>query len=312
MAEREEKNPRPADEEDFSDITEFRPERGAFFGESGPVPMREERTIRALQKPWVILLMLGIALLLAGVCVFFFRSVTINQHTKVTEPTSMIPQSKMEGLTETDTEKETEVTSVEISEKTKASGDSAEESPSGSEETEENVSGAEENDSPENSEPEESTAAENSEAVVTEENRDEPEGTESEAEENTERTEIIFGEALFRIDDGGLTLISCGNGDEVMVFPEYIEDYPFEGVNDEAFSGCTGARAIILPDTVCWIGARAFAGCENLTEVSMGSNVADFSETAFEGAEQVIVVAPAGSAAGIYAVNHGLSFRARE
>jgi len=299
MAQRDEKNLRPADEEDFSDITEFRPEREAFLGESGPVPMKEERTIHALQRPWVILLMLGSALILAGIGVFFYSSVTTNRRARGAEPTSMIPQSRIESSSLT-TESETEITSVEISEKTKAA-ERSEAEPSGEPETE--ASG--------------DTAENGTDTAARDENEEDVTAGGEEYEEteagSIERTEITLGDALFRIDNGGLTLMSYTGSDEVVSFPESIEGYPFEGVNDEAFAGSSGVRAVILPDSVCWIGARVFTGCDSLTEVSMGSGVKDFSEEAFEGAPaDLTVVAPAGSEAGIYAVYHGLNFSPRE
>jgi len=295
MSLRDEIKLRPEEEEDFSDITEFRPE-GDAFRRKGPLPMQEDRSIHGVQRPWVILLLIGIALLLAGGTLFFFSMLTNHQRTRVSEADSLIPESRFHGNTET-SNRETEVTSVTIPVKTKTSEKSASET-----ENEPSESGTEESNS------EESTERPVSEPEETE--KDSSEST----EENPEKTDPVIVEAdgcRCRLDTehGEATLLKYIGDNKAAILPETIESYPLAGIDDEAFMGLAELEVVELSDSVCWIGARAFSGCVNLSEVYITENVNAISDEAFSGAEHIIIVAPEGSYAAAYAAEKGISYK---
>jgi len=285
MAQRDEKNIRRADEEDFSDITEFRPERAVFTGKR-PAPIKEEAVVSE-PKPWIVALILGIALLVATGGLVMFSLRLKNQHNNSDSSSSLVPQSHIDVSTESGKESETEPSSVTINEKTKAP------TSSGETETEAGVT--------ENPEPEEPTETE-----PTQTEAPEPETTVTTAPPNDEA--LVEG-VLYMIRDGEADILRCTEPAAAMVIPETVCDKPVEGVDDEAFAGCTQIISLTFPDSLCWIGANAFNGCSALEEVILGKNVNAISEEAFSGTENVTIVAPAGSYAEEYAARKGMTFR---
>jgi len=274
-SQRDEKNLVP-DDEDFSDITDFRPERDAFSEDGGPVPMKEVQSAQMIQRPWVIAALAGGALIIGGIVLLLFLSLTKHQKTKMGEAESLVPQSQINVLS-TAAQPETEVTGVSISEKTKAAV----------------------------------------EETTPEETTEEPTESEEETEETTEaeeseKREVEMDDSVFLLEHGEATLLNCTTQADHMTFPDLIEGLPFEGVNDEAFQNCPQLITVVLPDSVCWIGARAFVNCGELSEVIVGANMSAISEKAFEGVENITLVAPAGSYAEEFAAEHGLAFRVTE
>lgn len=56
-----------------------------------------------------------------------------------------------------------------------------------------------------------------------------------------------------------------------------------ETVGDSAFKGCTGLKAVIIPENVTRISSYAFYGCEALKSVSIPASLCDFGNWCFTG-----------------------------
>ena len=74
-------------------------------------------------------------------------------------------------------------------------------------------------------------------------------------------------------------------------------------IRDEAFTGAPAERVVIGKKCVR-IGSRAFADCRNLKVIVIPESVKDIAEDAFKNIGQLIIVAPEGSAAEVFADEH--------
>ena len=86
----------------------------------------------------------------------------------------------------------------------------------------------------------------------------------------------------------------------VMKLPDQLTS-----IEEEAFEG-SPAEAFELGSQVKTIGSRAFADCMNLYKITIPATELTIAEDAFEGSNSVTIVAPAGSDAIEYAIEHGL------
>ena len=73
-----------------------------------------------------------------------------------------------------------------------------------------------------------------------------------------------------------------------------------------SFYYCISLRAVTVPDSVTTISKNAFHACTHLEQISLTANVTSIDETAFSDCEWLIIHAPEGSVADLYAQEHGL------
>ena len=96
------------------------------------------------------------------------------------------------------------------------------------------------------------------------------------------------------IDDINLTCILTSSsstkysGD--IVIPEKVKFasrgdvyYTVIGIDELAFSGCTGLTSVTIPNSVTSIGSRAFKGCTGLTSITIPNSITKINYDAFEG-----------------------------
>ncbi len=80
-------------------------------------------------------------------------------------------------------------------------------------------------------------------------------------------------------------------------------------IGDNAFYRCEGLEEIVIPEGVTELGDRAFRGCTMLRKVTLPRSLKTIPWYAFfECHERLIIYAPSGSAAEIYAGRKGYSF----
>ena len=65
--------------------------------------------------------------------------------------------------------------------------------------------------------------------------------------------------------------------------PSMVNGYTIVGINDNAFSGCTGLTSVTIPSSVTSIGGGAFYYCTGLTSVVIPDGVTSIDDHAFEG-----------------------------
>lgn len=117
-------------------------------------------------------------------------------------------------------------------------------------------------------------------------------------EENVSRGDIVYedvqqDEVETKTASEGLTFelakndpsyIVTGIGnctDEVLYIPETYDGLPVKKIANKAFKNCTSFSAVVIPDSVEWIGYEAFAWCSSLKSVVMSKNIKDICNSAF-------------------------------
>ncbi len=78
-------------------------------------------------------------------------------------------------------------------------------------------------------------------------------------------------------------------------------------IDDEAFMG-TAVEAISLPDRIQAIGSCAFANCTQLLRIVIPASVTSIADNAFAGCSGLIIIAPEGSIAHTFAVDHEITW----
>ena len=82
-------------------------------------------------------------------------------------------------------------------------------------------------------------------------------------------------------------------------------------IDNFAFLGCGNLDSVIIPSEVEIIGKAAFAFCSNLSTVTMRGNVSTIAEDVFNRcSEHLILRAPKGSSAEMYALKNNIKFEA--
>ena len=94
-------------------------------------------------------------------------------------------------------------------------------------------------------------------------------------------------------------ILEC-SGSSVMRLPNQLVS-----IEEGAFEG-NAAEAYELGDLVEAIGSRAFADCKNLYKITIPAVTLTIADDAFDGSDSVTVVAPHGSCAIQFAIDHGI------
>lgn len=66
--------------------------------------------------------------------------------------------------------------------------------------------------------------------------------------------------------------------------------YRVTGVSQRAFEACKSLKAIILPDSVAFLGNYAFQGCDSLNTAVLGKNLTNIGQSTFESCTQLTTV----------------------
>ncbi len=103
---------------------------------------------------------------------------------------------------------------------------------------------------------------------------------------------------VFTVTRGSSDITGAMIGSGWLTLPEETQI-----IGAEAFTGCE-ANYVILPDACTTVGGAAF-GYSLLWEIRMSENVTDIADDAFAGLPSVLIIAPAGSYAANWALDHG-------
>ena len=104
----------------------------------------------------------------------------------------------------------------------------------------------------------------------------------------------IWYDAL--IYEGIASVVACVDNENLGVGPKTYEgdivipdsfnvggnEYRVMGIDEGAFSGCTGLTSVTIP-SVEWIGSDAFSGCTSLASITIPNGVTTISSSAFSG-----------------------------
>ena len=105
------------------------------------------------------------------------------------------------------------------------------------------------------------------------------------SEHTCEGCSIVLSMNLaFTLNTGNNTYTVSGMGDftgTVIVIPETYDGLEVSAIAEEAFSGKTGIKKVIIIGNVEEIGDRAFYGCSALEEVTVPASVTDVGSEAF-------------------------------
>ena len=115
----------------------------------------------------------------------------------------------------------------------------------------------------------------------------------SEPAETTEQVAVTeeaeaFNEVLakdadfaFSVVDGKATVVGFSGEANTVIIPDTYDGAPVTAIGDEAFSGFTGIKKLVIPEGITVIGKRAFYNCQGLTEVVIPNGVTEIGDLAF-------------------------------
>ncbi len=80
-----------------------------------------------------------------------------------------------------------------------------------------------------------------------------------------------------------------------LIIPDKLEGYPVKSIWDDAFKDCNTLTAVVIPDSVEYIGDNVFENCTNLKSVIIPDNVKGIGWKSFYNCEKLIsITIPAG------------------
>lgn len=79
----------------------------------------------------------------------------------------------------------------------------------------------------------------------------------------------------------GMYITSYNGSDNIITIPCSMEGINVTGIGDYAFFDCSGAKEIIIPDTVTKIGENAFFGCSSLEKINLPAELTELGSWAF-------------------------------
>ena len=94
-----------------------------------------------------------------------------------------------------------------------------------------------------------------------------------------------------------------GLGGEVLI-PDTVQE-----IDMNAFRGCKTLEEVIIPKNVTKISFNAFEECCNLKAARISASVTEISSGAFKDCPKLIIYAPAGSYATLYAQKNGIPYK---
>ncbi|HML37823.1 MAG TPA: leucine-rich repeat protein, partial [Bacillota bacterium] len=81
---------------------------------------------------------------------------------------------------------------------------------------------------------------------------------------------------------GSCTVSKFNGGYENVVVPKTYNGKPVTAIGDEAFSGRTALKSVVLPDSVTVIGKEAFYNCTAMDTLNLGKGVKTIGQMAFQ------------------------------
>ncbi len=88
-------------------------------------------------------------------------------------------------------------------------------------------------------------------------------------------------------DNDAYIVKSLSNDKNNVVIPQSYNGLSVTAIADNAFSGKTSIKTVLVPDSITSIGANAFYGCSELTEITIPENVTNIGAHAFDGCTKV-------------------------
>ena len=114
-------------------------------------------------------------------------------------------------------------------------------------------------------------------------------------------TDTLYYELSY---DSDVTLITAGYGP----VPDFVLPASLTAIEPEAFSG-DAFTYVLVPADVETIGSSVFANCPNLQYVEFAGSDTLISDNAFGGRIDFTIIAPAGSTAATWAIQHNVNFQ---
>lgn len=109
------------------------------------------------------------------------------------------------------------------------------------------------------------------------------------------QTKVTIDDIIYILnDDGTATVSGCSDNNEYVDIPLYVhylnEKYRVERIADNAFSGKSNIKSVVIPSSVISVGESAFSKCNSLTNVEINEGVKSLGSYAFyncEGLESI-------------------------
>ena len=114
-------------------------------------------------------------------------------------------------------------------------------------------------------------------------------------------TDTLYYELSY---DSDVTLITAGSSP----VPDFVLPASLTAIEVEAFSG-DAFTYVLIPAGVETIGSSVFANCPNLQYVEFAGSDTLISDNAFGGRTDFTIIAPAGSTAATWAIQHNVNFQ---
>ena len=126
-----------------------------------------------------------------------------------------------------------------------------------------------------------------------------------------ETTPVADLNAIVNEEESGI-VIGGSTATNVVIADSYVVDNkekPVIEIAPNAFKDNTTVETVVIPSTVVTVGQDAFTG-STVSEITVKGSKTDISDSGIKDVENVVVVAPIGSKAHDYALEHNLAFRA--
>lgn len=95
-----------------------------------------------------------------------------------------------------------------------------------------------------------------------------------------------YGDLTYKDFLAYVTITQCNQSISTLTIPEFINNLPVIGIDDNAFNHCS-LVAISIPNSVITLGNKAFASCKQLTHIDIPSSVTTIGNSAFSACDRL-------------------------